>query len=312
MINEAENTILIAGLPGSGKSSFLAALSYLIESKEIPTELLEDTLPDDRTYINELVEKWIKGIEIGRTRIKDKKSVNLHLKSDSEKFVLKIPDQSGETWEKIWTDRDCTKDFVQTAKNCGGIILFLHCNDLRAAIPIAYANAMDDILNGGTPAAVCTPATPAVPNPAAPAVTSPKPWNAAVDTPVQAIAVDLLQLLANDPFITARKKLVIILSAWDLVEKNITPAQFLNREVPLLAQFLENQNICLELKVYGVSALGGDITEYNKALEEAEKTDQNIPPPELVSQDRLADRVSITDGVESSRDLTVPMKWLIT
>ncbi len=312
MINDAEETILIAGLPGSGKSSFLAALSYLIESKEIPTELLEDTLPEDRTYINELVEKWIKGIEIGRTRIKDKKSVNLHLKSDSKKFVLKIPDQSGETWEKIWTDRDCTKDFVETAKNCGGFILFLHCNDLRAAIPIAYANAMHDIVNDGAPSAAFTPGTPAVHNPAAPPDTSAKPWNAAVDTPVQAIVVDLLQLLANDPFFTSRKKLVIILSAWDLVEGNITPAQFLSRDLPLLAQCLENQNICLELKVYGVSALGGDITEYNKALEEAKKTDQTIPPPHLVSQDRLADRVSITDGIQSSRDLTVPMKWLIT
>ncbi|MDI1226345.1 MAG: hypothetical protein PSY14_01490 [bacterium] len=119
-------------------------------------------------------------------------------------------------------------------------------------------------------------------------------------------------MLANDPFSTSRKKLVIILSAWDLVEKNLTPAQFLKRELPLLAQFLESQKICLELKVYGVSALGGDITEYNKELEAAIKLSKNIPPIELISQDKLSNRVSITDGVESGQDLTMPMKWLIT
>ena len=60
MDNNTESlSVMICGLPASGKTTFLGALSYSINSQEIETSLKYDGLPEDRTYLNQLAERWL-------------------------------------------------------------------------------------------------------------------------------------------------------------------------------------------------------------------------------------------------------------
>ena len=54
-------------------------------------------------------------------------------------------------------------------------------------------------------------------------------------------------------------KLAIIISAWDLVvQEGLTPAEWLNARVPLVAQYIEANKMQWRPIIFGVSAFGGD------------------------------------------------------
>ena len=55
---------MMMGLPGSGKSTFLAALWHQLESTEIPTAFIAERLQPDREYLNKIREKWLEFEEI--------------------------------------------------------------------------------------------------------------------------------------------------------------------------------------------------------------------------------------------------------
>jgi hypothetical protein len=46
-----KKNILICGLPASGKTTFIAALWYLLSNREISTALKLGSLPEERIYL---------------------------------------------------------------------------------------------------------------------------------------------------------------------------------------------------------------------------------------------------------------------
>jgi hypothetical protein len=67
----------------------------------------------------------------------------------------------------------------------------------------------------------------------------------------------------------------------------------------MLYQYLEYNTKFKKIKIFGISALGGDLEE-NEDLSRLK--DENIP----------SNRVIVADGDQKGKDLTIPIEWLIS
>jgi hypothetical protein len=106
--------------------------------------------------------------------------------------------------------------------------------------------------------------------------------------------VDLLQ---NALRIFARERemrVAVVVSAWDEVDEQSSPAAWLERSLPMLDQFLRANVGELAYRVYGVSAIGGK-------LEDSERLALTPSP---------SSRVRVHIDSEMQRDLTLPLEFL--
>lgn len=98
---------LIAGLPESGKSTFLGALWFNLKREKINKymHLKADTnLPDDIAQLNSLSNAWRDAKDIDRTSgigSIDRVKLNLVRADTQEKFSLDMPDFRGEVFKNI-------------------------------------------------------------------------------------------------------------------------------------------------------------------------------------------------------------------
>ncbi len=279
----SEKKILLCGLPYSGKSTFLAALWYLIFHEEITTVLTKRLLPEKREYLNGISQKWATYIEIGRTETI--KEITIPLIFNNTAVDLCVPDMDGETWKRMWSSHSCDPHMVDWIKNASGILLFLHADKIRQPITIATVNAM---------AAQCEQS-------AASTVEETNrtkviiPWDPE-KTPTQVILVDVIQKLTMPPLGAKGRRLAVIVSAWDKAEDTgHTPEEYLRVYTPLLHQFLRCSGLFSKLKYYGVSALGCD-------LEKARSLAEDVPSKRIKV---------VEEGQENCHDLTVPIRWLM-
>lgn len=276
----SKKRIILCGLPASGKTTFIAALWYLLSNKEVSTALTLGALPESRNYLNSLSRKWSRVLQVDRTPINEYQEISILLKSESSSVTLNVPDMSGETWSALWATRSCSEDVAQWAMNSSGIMLFLHSDKIRPTIDIASNNAM--ILAMGE-------------QPEDGEFVSWSPDS----TPTQVILVDLLQSLALPPLGDKARRLVVIISAWDKAEgTGQTPEEYLRYHLPLLHQFLQSSGNFSEVKIYGVSAQGGDL----KSEEDLQR---------LNGEDVPSKRIKVVDGSSMTHDLTLPLQWLM-
>ena len=113
--------IFIAGLPGAGKTTFLAALWYLIRSGEIPTELSYAGLHGiDVKYLNDIQQKWLDAEPMGRTRVSNEQIAEINLKSPAgDELTMYLPDFAGEGFRRMWEDRRARQSIASTARSSG-------------------------------------------------------------------------------------------------------------------------------------------------------------------------------------------------
>jgi len=278
----SEKKILISGLPGSGKTTFFAALWHLLSEHEVPIALSLSKLPENREYLNKLSAKWRVHTEVDRTPTDELREIHLALKNDrGEELELYAPDVSGETWKGLWTDRSCTTKIAEWSKEACGVMLFLHADNIDAPVDVPTYISMA----GGTPqdSGVTTG------------------WDP-TDAPTQVILVDILQSLSRLPLCNNARNLVVVISAWDkAAEMGQTPEQFIEFNLPLLYQYLRCSGDFTQFNIFGVSALGGD----PKLPADSERMKaENIP----------AKRIQVVNSsieLPSKHDLTLPIQWLL-
>lgn len=273
--------ILLCGLPESGKTTFLAALWYLLTSNDaVKTELSLGSFPINRKYLNRLAEKWCRFIKIDRTITGEVQEVILHLKDETSDVDLHMPDMSGETWSTLWATRMCAPHVAEWSQSALGIMLFMHADKINLPIDIISRNESAKVL--GEP----------------PIASDFAPW-APENSPTQVVLVDILQLLTLPPLGRRGRKLAVIISAWDKADgSGLTPEEYLQAHLPLLHQFLQCSSIFSEVKVFGVSAQGGDL-------------DLRIDNVRLKAEDEPSRRIRMVEDHGSKHDLTVPIKWLM-
>lgn len=273
-------TIVICGLPESGKTTFLAALWHLVTSREIPTRLRFGSLRDgDAAHLNALATRWRSAEVQDRTEVASKRLVAMNLvATDARPTRVTFPDLSGEVYRRMWEERECETGIAEILRGGSALLLFVHADRIQAPRWVVDETALTRELGlpvGGQEQV---------------------PWHPRL-APTQVQIVDLLQMLRMPPLDIGPRRVVMMLSAWDRVApEGRSPEAFLTERLPLLDQYLRQKADEWTWCVYGVSAQGGDFAS------EAER---------LRRIDTPSTRIRLIDGATESHDLTRPLEWLV-
>lgn len=111
-------TVVVSGLPESGKTTFLAALWQRLDNAKIDSPLRIEKLDADIAYLNQIRESWIQGKPLNRTTRGKIHPITFHLTDSNNKGLGKIliPDLSGEDYEGIWKERQLGRDLLDVIK----------------------------------------------------------------------------------------------------------------------------------------------------------------------------------------------------
>jgi hypothetical protein len=127
-------------------------------------------------------------------------------------------------------------------------------------------------------------------------------WDPA-KAPSQVQLVDLLQCLRRPPFEKPPLRIALIVSAWDLAPAEATDASvWLEDRYPLLSQYLRNSEGVLDVRIYGVSAQGGQLSKKEDGPGPDRERLLAISPP--------SKRIQIVGPDVAEHDLTRPLSWL--
>jgi len=279
--------ILFIGLPGSGKTTFLAALWHVLNDRSSETSLKLTTPSGDRVYLNRIAKEWRECSQVPRTNLQTEQVVVLHLSGEGfGAFDLSIPDLAGEAFKQQLTDRRMSRHHDAFVQDATGVMLFLH-PDEKKGTQLTTALRLEAELPGTQNAGA--PATNAG------SESADNAWSPEL-LPTQAKLVELLQFLLER---TERKlRIAVVVSAWDLVDNLGTPHEFLGRTLPLLQQFLQTNDDLFGHSVFGISAQGGDITV------KAEKQT-------LLDLDDALKRIKVRQEQQTCQDITKPIAWLL-
>jgi GTPase SAR1 family protein len=197
----SERSVVIIGLPESGKTTYLAALWHVVTARDVKTILtFGSLLHGDRTYLNEIAKRWRDAVKQERTRlVRGSKMVSMNLKNAvGEPLRVTFPDLPGEEFSRMWEERECDPAVVEILR-AGGVLLFVHTDTIRFPVWLVEEIEFNE--------------TTGIKRPADENVA----WAASM-APTQVQLVDLLQLLRSSPLDIGLRKVAIILSAWDKVK----------------------------------------------------------------------------------------------
>ena len=245
MILPASN-LLMMGLRGSGKTTYLAALWNYLESAEIDDQMRVPKLQPDRDYLNAIRNNWLALKPVGRTSLRTTGTVSMSLEYRPTSSIarLTLPDLSGEYYRLQWSKRKASKSYVKFAQECTGAFLFLHAADIRRTHAIKATSVDDgqDVEDEGKPSVPVS-----------------KNWTPEQSS-TQVQLVDILQLLLGLRNAETGMRIAVIISAWDLIRVPVSPVGLLESRVPLLSQYLRANGDWISSEVFGVSSQGGDLT----------------------------------------------------
>jgi len=250
-----ESKVLMIGLRGSGKTTYLAALWNYLESAEMDDEVRVPKLQSDRDYLNAIRNNWLALKPVGRTSLRTTGAVSMNLEytPTSSSVQLTLPDLSGEYYRLQWTKRKASESYVNFARECTGAFLFLHAADIRRTHAIK-ARSVDDGHDVG--------------DETKPSLPTSKNWTPEQSS-TQVQLVDILQLLLAFRNVEPGMRVAVIISAWDLIKVPVSPVGLLESRAPLLSQFLRANEDWISSEVFGVSSQGGDLTNDRERLLDA-------------------------------------------
>jgi|JI10StandDraft_1071094.scaffolds.fasta_scaffold19795_3 hypothetical protein len=284
----ADRSVVIIGLPESGKTTFLAALWHLITDRTLPTVLsFRDLLSGDVAHLNAITARWRDARVQERTAVGGNKLVSMNLKDASgEPVRITFPDVAGEAYRRMWEDRSCDQD-VSDILRSGGVLLFIHADTIRPPQWTVDEIALSKKLGLSVPPG------------------GEVPWHPRL-APTQVQIVGLLQLMRQAPLDVGPRKLAVMLSAWDKVSaEGMQPAAFVKAKMPLLSQYLRQNADSWDSRVYGLSAQGGD---YDDTKEGAKP---NAEAQTLRELDQPSKRIRLVEKRIVTQDLTEPLAWLM-
>ena len=241
----------------------------------------------DATHLIAIAARWRDAKVQDRTAVGGNRLVSMNLK-DAKGAPLRVifPDVAGESFRRMWEDRDCDLEIANILQ-AGGVLLFIHADAITpprwVVDEVAQMRALGLEIPEGQEA----------------------PWHPRL-APTQVQLVDLLQLLRTPPLDVGPRKLAIMLSVWDKAEgEGLEPEAYLEAKLPLLAQYLRRGADRWTVRIYGLSAQGGDYDPTDPAAARR---------PEAEALRRLnqpSTRIRLVGNGWESHDLTEPLAWLM-
>ena len=282
---ESAKTILIAGLPESGKTTFLAAFYHAVEGDVSGKRLRLVHLPRVRSYLEAIRYSWLSLEAQSRTLVPtvDDNRMTLSRPTNDHPFELLFPDLKGEIYQQMLEKRTWSGEFEDLITRVSSLALFINPDLVRPTPTIQEVNELaKEIVDEEPPETSSTP----------------EPWDyARASTDVH--LVDLLQLLLGGRTWRRMDRLAVIVSAWDLVRTTgLSPADWIRERLPLLSQFLTSISPSVSTNLFGVSAQGGDF-EHDKE--------------HLASIHKPEERVAVVDstGQQVESGITAPILWML-
>lgn len=284
----SERSIVIIGLPGSGKTTFLAALWHLVTDHDGDMALRFHKLrAGDMGHLNQIADRWREAKEQDRTGVTGHRLVSMDLLDGNNTPVrVTFPDVPGEVYRRMWEDRDCDPE-IADIMDAESVLLFIHADNIVSPSWVVDEVALSRNLGLDVPDGQGVS------------------WHPRL-APTQVQVVDLLQLLRQPPLDIGPRRLAIMLSAWDKAKgEELSPNDYLDSKLPLLGQYLRQGADGWNWRVYGISAQGGDYDP----VEPNKKTKPQAE--ELRNLDRPSTRISLVNTSTASHDLTEPLAWLM-
>lgn len=285
MTESVSNQFVMIGLPATGKTSFLAALWYLVQHGEVEHRLTLERMDGDSKHLNQISNLWAGCEVVLRTSTSSERTVSMVLNDTSTKktITLTFPDLSGESFMSQWVDRHFTTSYNEFLKESVGGVLFISPLNYQKPARIPSASLLKEIGETGQPNDE-TDGEGSI------------PWDP-TQAPTQVQLVELLQFIAGREYFKPPFRLALVISAWDQLKgEKVSPQKWLADVMPFLSQFLESNRRLFDFNVYGVSAQGGD---YNKDVDE-------------LTGMSASERILIEgDGVKNPHDLTELLTWLM-
>ncbi|MGB2678034.1 MAG: hypothetical protein WAN12_13205 [Candidatus Acidiferrum sp.] len=244
MKNLPHNHFLLIGLLSTGKTSFLAALWYMLGQSSTSCALTLEKLDGESQYLNQIRDAWSEYRPVPRNKADSEKPVAMWLKSRETGHVgrLSFPDLSGEAFLLQWTQRQLASAYDKSLRGATGGILFLNPGNIIKPHRIDTVNVVLSNIGGDD---------------SEKAKIKEKPWDRE-KSPTQVQLVDVLQFMVGRSYFQPPFRLAVVVSAWDRVTpSNRRPSDWIAIELPLLKQFFESNDELFEVSFYGVSAQGG-------------------------------------------------------
>lgn len=263
-----------------------------MSSREIETALRFESLRNgDASHLNALATRWRNAKIQDRTAVAANRLVSMNLlDSGGNPVRITFPDLSGESYRRMWEERDCDPSVAEILATGEGLLLFVHADQIQPPKSVVEVATQSkklriEVVEGQD-----------------------VPWHPRL-APTQVQLVDLLQLLRSAPLNLGPQRLAIMLSAWDkVVPENRTPEAFLAEWLPLFDQYLRSGADGWTWRVYGVSAQGGDYEADNKEMTDTQRADLEA----LRTLDQPSMRIKVISEAGVSHDLTEPVAWLMS
>jgi hypothetical protein len=290
------NSLFAMGLPEAGKTTFLAALWHVAESGEVPGSLSLIRISENAKHLNSIRSDWLSFSPLVRTVPGQEQTATLWLRDGSGTIgEVVFPDLSGESFQGAWEERHWTKEYDQLVKDAEGLLLFLNPSTLKepytiselqrmtqAAIPTSADEVLEDTEQGEIQQLDPT-----------------KEWDPE-NAPTQVQLVDLLQFVDERASTSRAIRVAVIVSAWDLVLDQYPgesgARDWLENRTPFLDQYFKSNFERFHVRVYGVSAQGGDLKTKLKELQEIECA---------------SNRIVIEGPSCSPHDISEPVRWCL-
>lgn len=274
-----ELRILMAGLPDSGKTTYLAALYHLLRTHTDATLALNlRQEPEAYDYFREIERTWLDLERMERSRHSEPRDAQLHLRDGELDVDVRIPDISGESFNEMWEQGQWATSIQALTHGATGLLLFVRCDAVVSPDLIEVLDQDDEAaqaVSGGE------------------AVSTDEDWRIE-EAPTQTKLADLVETVRA---VNPTAPVAVVVAAWDVLsDTTITPKQWLTNTLPLLWQTLASSADTSAFEVFGVSAQGGDVTD--PASREALAT--MVPPFRRI----------LVAGQTQRHDLTVPLAWL--
>jgi hypothetical protein len=238
--------VALVGLPGAGKTTYVAALWNLIQHPKADCAIELQRRPLQAAYLEELHQAWLDGRVVGHTSRDVGELIEIDVLMNGIPASVEIPDLSGESFERALVSRKWSAEVAALIAAANGLLFFLQPADLRPRLSVLSARKLG-----------------AIPSPDL------KPVDFDVrKLPADVLAVDLLQVVMHHRAIVTGApiplRLSFVISAWDsLAAEGLSPRSWLEHRLPLLHQFLQANRGPMPYRVFGVSAQGGDYRDMN-------------------------------------------------